>query len=262
MEADNEPPIQVAPDRAEPILIPDRQTRAAPKKVTPRAAPSDTQDEGSLVSGLLMGIIPPTFIPALEPFESAGLRELVKEAAPAPKASRRTNTGFPSVEPFESNAQDLQHFLERTGSQGNVQNEREPWGHSIDEEDRKLARWLANVRVLLQQGALESHREVLKRLCPSWPSRETKKAAAPAAPQLSSSEGPQPKTLQQHTQMSLVKASLALSKCRSQAERRAMLRQLQLDNHPDKNPDASARPVFEYVQTIWETRIGFGYGIA
>lgn len=161
-------------------------------------------------------------------------------------------SGFPSVEPFEENARQLQRHLATTGLA--------PWGFSQNSQERDLAAFVENVKKLRALGRLKSH--VQKKLmdwCPLWKKLEVGEATVVTKEVLQMAG---PVLVEQNSQKSRngcmdlqsVRAALQLSRCQDPAERRNLLRKLQVSFHPDKNRDQeeASREMFEVVQKMWE----------
>lgn len=160
-------------------------------------------------------------------------------------------SGFPSVEPFEENARQLQRHLATTGLA--------PWSASQNSQERELAAFVENVKKLRALGRLKSHvQKKLMDCCPLWKNLEVGSAAKVATKEVLQAG---PMMAEQNSQKSRgcidlksVRAALQLSRCQEPAERRNLLRKLQVSFHPDKNRDQeeASREMFELVQKMWE----------
>ncbi|CAK9043803.1 unnamed protein product [Durusdinium trenchii] len=138
-------------------------------------------------------------------------------------------TGFPSIEPFKTNALKLQEFIKSCGLL--------PWPKSENPEERMLGRFLQNVKTLKARGRLKAFvLECLFSRCPLWHDMVEAVPVVPTAPiEFETEETEEPRSERSATRFSWVRASLGLARCKSADERRALLRKMQLDFHPDKN---------------------------
>ncbi|CAK9048621.1 Transgelin-3 [Durusdinium trenchii] len=159
---------------------------------------------------------------------AAQVRKWLCPKARKSKAERQGLTGFPSLEPFEANLRNLQNFLQKRGVL--------PWLKSDDHSERVLGRFVDNLRI------------------------DFGEAVPPVVPLADIPEDPEPRgpVGQACTvQLSHVRATLELARCRSSSERRSLLRRMQVEFHPDKNVDsANVRPMFDFVQSMWEKEFG------
>ena len=75
--------------------------------------------------------------------------------------ARRGLTGFPSLEPFEENARNLQNFLESRGVL--------PWLKSDNQDEKMLGRFVENLRIIKKGGKLSAENlELFNSWCPLW----------------------------------------------------------------------------------------------
>lgn len=212
-------------------------------------------------------------------------QEPVSDEIANPQKKRRKYT-IPALQPFDERAKELQQWLNDRGLL--------PWKKSHDPKEARLGRWVEAVTNVRQRRQLEaSHLESLVALCPAWDlESHVRKSMGNARPgkrkdkettnaknekadahdekeRTKASEEEDKASLQkdrvspereacvrdlQWVRKTIMALNMRYARCRGKAEKRALLRKLQLEFHPDKNQADvhKIRPVYDFVQKLWD----------
>eukprot|EP00930_Biecheleria_cincta_P059931 TRINITY_DN45642_c0_g1_i1.p1 TRINITY_DN45642_c0_g1~~TRINITY_DN45642_c0_g1_i1.p1 ORF type:complete len:523 (+),score=90.47 TRINITY_DN45642_c0_g1_i1:21-1589(+) len=171
-----------------------------------------------------------------------------------------------SLEPFVEHADEVHAWVTEHGLL--------PWHKSKDDQERRLGLWVKAVTDKARAGKLHAaRRKHLVTLIPIWnlakdPQNSARAEVVVIDSETDADDNARPHEIdtspadrkhdsRQWARLTIMRINLEVSRCQTTPERRQLIRQKQLEFHPDKNGQHAdkVRPVFQFVQSLWREHL-------